>query len=731
MFVPSISAAVPRRRTQRSRWFPAALLLCIAGPASAQTSPTELAVPAESSARYRLQAPTLATGGATEPDGTEGRETTAGIAASEAPPGGLPAGPTVPPNAGGWVGEPPGTHAPVGVNLAGLADWSSEWPFVDVMKVSRPWLPQLAGFGSPWNTGVPLQLDANGWPILKPGEAAATIVMDAIAGEYPGGVYVCLYDGEGQFEFQNDAKVKSAAPGRIELDVTPSNGGIVMRIVQSNPANHVRNVRLVMPGFESTYAEEPFHPVFLERLAHYQTLRFMDWQRTNNSTLVKWSDRTRPELQTQADDQGVAPEYVVALSNRLGKHPWVCMPHMADDDFLRQYAILVRDTLHPDLKVYLELSNEVWNSGFSQAQYCQNKGVAEGLSGNAYQAQLRWYSKRAVQMFDIWTDVFGGAGSPGAERVVRVMGGQSSTPWTGETALDFQNAYQKTDVYAIAPYFGGSLGSPDKAPITVTWTVQEVLTECILQILGPLTDKLLENAAMAQSRGVQLVAYEGGQHLVGMVGWENNQALTDLFVTANRNPMMYWAYRLFLERWKFAGGGAFVAYHSCGVASKWGSWGSLEYQAEPLSKAHKYRALIDFVAEEQPVLHYGTTCGPLIGSIGKAVAGGPSMYLVAGGAPPGAPGFLAAAGDHGGWSSLPLPLDLTSFGATGCSLYVPLEATASVQADGHGAVLLPFAPPGLPQLVGQEFHFQFAFGAPGVNPAGATFSSGLRLVIQG
>ena len=36
-----------------------------------------------------------------------------------------------------------------------------------------------------------------------------------------------------------------------------------------------------MPGFEN--AKSPFHPLFLERLAPFEVLRFMKWQRTENS----------------------------------------------------------------------------------------------------------------------------------------------------------------------------------------------------------------------------------------------------------------------------------------------------------------------------------------------------------------------------------------------------------------------------------------------------------------
>ena len=40
--------------------------------------------------------------------------------------------------------------------------------------------------------------------------------------------------------------------------------------------------------------------------------------------------------------------------------------HQADDDYVFQFATLLKANLDPSLHVYVEYSNEVWNSGFSQ-----------------------------------------------------------------------------------------------------------------------------------------------------------------------------------------------------------------------------------------------------------------------------------------------------------------------------------------------------------------------------
>jgi hypothetical protein len=64
----------------------------------------------------------------------------------------------------------------------------------------------------------------------------------------------------------------------------------------------------------------------------------MDWIHANNQELSKWEDRTTLNSVTQSRTLGVAFEYVVELSNRLGTDAWITVPHLADDDFIRNLA---------------------------------------------------------------------------------------------------------------------------------------------------------------------------------------------------------------------------------------------------------------------------------------------------------------------------------------------------------------------------------------------------------
>jgi len=104
----------------------------------------------------------------------------------------------------------------------------------------------------------------------------------------------------------------------------------------------------------------------------------------------------------------------------------------------------------------------------------------------------------------------------------------------------------------------------------------------------------------ADSYGVRLLAYEGGQHMVGWGGAENIPALNCLFDRFNRDPRIKQLYLDYLADWKRAGGELFVHFSDVSRWDKWGRWGALEYAAQPRAAAPKFDALQTFM-EQNPV----------------------------------------------------------------------------------------------------------------------------------
>ena len=302
----------------------------------------------------------------------------------------------------------------------------------------------------------------------------------------------------------------SEEPGRIVFSVQPEIG-IHMIIRSTNPDNYIRNIRVIMPGFESVYETQPFHPTYVDFLRDFSTLRFMDWGQTVESPPGDWSQRTTRVSATQASSKGVALEYMIEMANTVGANAWFNVPQTATDDYVTQMAQLIRDQLRPDLKAHIEYSNEVWNPSFSANAHAREQGLTLALETDPYLAALRFHSQRSV---DIFEREFGST-----SRIVRVMGAQidgepGASEWFAQQVLDWQNAFEKTDAYAVAPYFGYFLGTPEFADQLASMSVETVLDSAEVDMRRILTESETL-VSMLNDRNVSLVTYEAGQGMVG------------------------------------------------------------------------------------------------------------------------------------------------------------------------------------------------------------------------
>jgi hypothetical protein len=493
----------------------------------------------------------------------------------------------------------------LGTNLMHVSDYSREWPFVDAFKTARPWIPQQQG--ASWGQGPPLAVDAQGWiTSLQTGQYAETIMYDNALGgtaDYPVGQYTLLYDGSGTLSFDlQSATIVSQAPGRMVVNVPSGQNGIYLIESATDPTNPIRNIRFIAPGFESTYATQPFHPLFLQRLQMYKVIRFMEWMNTNGSTMQNWSDRATPSDYTYGW-RGVPAEVLIQLANTLQITPWFNVPAKATDSYVQQFATLIQQNLNPGLRFYLEYSNETWNQSFSQSTFVQNQGLAMGFSSDATLSGAQYTAYRSVQIFNLFQNVFGGPGP-----MIRVIASQAANSWLSDQMLSFQNAFATADVLAIAPYFNcsdaaqggfGMLGDPSTANQVAAMSISQVdsiqdqhINNCVLQ-------QMQTNAAVAAKYGLKLVAYEGGQSLVGYGSAQSNTALTALFTAVNRDSGMRPLYNEYLQNWVSSGGDMFVHYADVSSYTSYGSFGALEYQDQDPGASAKFAALTTFAGQYQ------------------------------------------------------------------------------------------------------------------------------------
>jgi hypothetical protein len=521
------------------------------------------------------------------------------------------------PGKGGAFEQP---RVPLGVNLGGVNYYASALPFVDAMKMADPFLSTnavfVAGDENPWDTEVADKIprDAQGYPLqipfTVPGVRAPQMLRASAAPAIYGGRYTVLYDGDGELEFPaSPATVVSQAPGRIELDVQPApERTIFVAIKRSTRGNHVRNVRLILPGFAQSYATQVFHPTFLARLQGVSTVRFMDWGQTNGSPLEHWQDRPTPGM-SQGTRKGVALETMIDLANQAGTDAWFTVPHKADDRYVEEMAKLIKARLDPKRRIYVEYSNELWNSIFPQVGWSADKGCAQGLNklgaytggcddaGPRYWAGIKWQARRSGQIFRAFDKVFAGDSA----RLVRVLAGQAQNLHLNETLLaSFENAAINparghADVLAIAPYAGGGVasdvveaGEKDRVnPLALLDRVEK-------DIVPAVRETTRANKKLADEHGLGLVAYEAGQHLVAAGDAANDERFVQKLIEANRMPRMRAIYHRMFDAWyQNSGDGLLVLFNLAETPTKHGAWGLLENQEQRPESAPKYQAFLE------------------------------------------------------------------------------------------------------------------------------------------
>ncbi|ATF19428.1 hypothetical protein [Phaeobacter gallaeciensis] len=525
---------------------------------------------------------------------------------------------------------------PIAMNLASIADWSPQAPFLDHFKTARPWIGHIAGQwgGADYSDlAAAGYLDPDGWPTAIPPElgSVGTLILTDLPKEASSltGRYVLRFEGDGIIEVTGRARNIRYGKSEIRFDYTPGPGAVEIRIQRSDRqgvGDYVRNITVVMEKHLPDWqAGALFNPDWIARMRGFAALRFMDWMATNDSTQVGWEDRPRVQDYSWTA-QGAPAEVLVALANHLQADPWFTLPHMADDIYIRNYARLVRDQLDPELTAYVEYSNEVWNWQFEQAVWADDQARARWGGQDLW---MQFYGGRAAEVAMIWTDVFGDAAE---DRLVRVVATQTgwlgleeqilAAPlWVAEDPARRPPA-QLFDAYAVTGYFGGILGLPDRAATLRAWIAQSreqaaaaaeakglsgaaaaefveahqydaasalaaaelrdgLVSSSSEDTVSDLLGRILPyHAKVAEAHGLDLIMYEGGSHVVGLGAMVDDEMLTGFFSHFNYTEEMGALYRSLLAGWPEIGGRLFTAYSDVSSPGKWGSWGSLRYVSD-------------------------------------------------------------------------------------------------------------------------------------------------------
>lgn len=338
-----------------------------------------------------------------------------------------------------------------GVNLEGLSYYNRFPLFADAML-------QAQAFPSGGT-------DANGNPTVD----SKVMVFSGATPNYAG-VYRFTCNGQPTLSLV-------ASPGTISGQSYDSTANVTTATIALTPAQiqgfaqfgapqlqiqignvavgHVSNIQLIRPG---CVAGQRFNPAALKLLTPFDTVRFMDALAMNGNTQVNWTDRPTPS-QHNYTSGGMCYEDALWICKLSGKTPWLCVPCQANADYLTNLLGLIQQsTTGP---VYVEWSNEIWNSAFPQWKQAMavatiDPSLAYDGTGDPNILLYRWMGKQAAEVGKAAKATYG---VPDIRLcpIRPILAGQWGNPDVLKYALAYiQHAYGPPNQYiygiAIAPY---------------------------------------------------------------------------------------------------------------------------------------------------------------------------------------------------------------------------------------------------------------------------------------
>lgn len=408
-------------------------------------------------------------------------------------------------------------------------------------------------------------------------------------------------------------------PGETGLGV---NLGFYHRLL--NEGEHV-----FRQGYETgdwSEDDRPFNPDFLELFEPFDAIRFHQTHLVSFSTDRDWSDRAQPNVNLPINESDLDAfndgedvrwpyEWEIRLANVTGTDLWITVPHMANTKYLTSLARLIRDNLNPELDVYLEYSNEVWNHFYAdggvwdptpdvadgQYTYALEQGrerFSELLEedGGDWEPISYWYVHASIRAWHAFEQVLA------PERVHRVLawlspeadpdgdGGWNSMVYLFQALespevqrVDGTPVSLHPDVFAVNAYFNGPFQNDEPVPEAHWSDYRDALSALAANLA--FTRRLLDDHGYADAA---LMSYEGGQHITH-AEWAPE--------ATNREPEMY---DLYCEWLNVTGRHLELTMHYA-LVSPFAfneAFGLKEYITQPAAEAHKWRAVLDYVSNQ-------------------------------------------------------------------------------------------------------------------------------------
>lgn len=356
-------------------------------------------------------------------------------------------------------------------------------------------------------------------------------------------------------------------------------------------------------------------------MGRFAVLRMMDCQDTNESEAVDYADMPttaatfwRGPSKANGFKVGWPAAALAEVANRTGKPIWVCIPHQFTDSAVSSFLTALKNAITwtaSEVRLYIEYSNEVWNSAFGQTAYCNTQGGnAAWTTGTSFDKGRQWSGYRAAQVMEIARTVFGtDSGSKWSGVLATQLASTSVTNsmLTGvarHISNDAGAASVLTKLFsslAVAPYIG-PVPTSDSSGVGLTlngWLAsgQSYFNTMLYNTLklGAGQDSLYltvdtnrawwqAQKVVADANGLATIMYEGGYGAVTATGIQNTSPLVQAFVNFGETDLCAQLYFDCMTQFVADTGGMASQFTINGAHSKYGSWGAYEVLTDHTSE---------------------------------------------------------------------------------------------------------------------------------------------------
>jgi hypothetical protein len=486
----------------------------------------------------------------------------------------------------------------LGANLPGVYDWVPTPVFADLMHQARQFGPPDHPWGGPTDTTT---LGADGWPTGDFG-------IFLMAGNWLSGTYKVSFNGTAKMGTNGSPDVTIAnqvydpVKNLTTADVIRGPAAGNMALTFTNTGTGIKNLKVVRPGYD------PLNPPlftneFLNHIARFKTLRFMEWLLANGNPSTTWDTRAKPETHYRTS-AGVPWEHIIALANQTGKDIWINIPALVDDNYVLQLATLLKATLNSNIKVYVEYSNEVWNGSFQQATDNRNLATAEVSSNpssplvydgttDPYTMAFRRTAKRLKEISDTFRTVYGDAAM--MTQIRPILAGQVVNRYILSTGLEMIDAVYGPPsryFYAIAgaPYF--NMGSQQQVDGLTPDAVLSALDASVTSM--PKEAQFEQNIALSRWYNLPFYSYEAGPDTFGTGSIAAKKA-------ANLDPRMLDLCKKYLSSW-YSNGGETMMWYTAGAGTWDTQYGTYSLTYDLSVETPKTQCMDQVLASPLPVL---------------------------------------------------------------------------------------------------------------------------------